>query len=181
MQPPFLQVAIGSDVLVQCPYLDCSRTYRVRRRDFRCRIVRCGAALCRGREYQLPKHGTREQVRNWLQESWGWDDWNLGIILQDLYLFFFPFVVYFYFYFWCCFSAQFAKTSVGGDVFRVGASQFVWWSFGGSKQYTGMKSKKIKKVSLNCLAVPALVIIIFSAEQHHLSKLLLGKEVKINT
>jgi hypothetical protein len=44
-----------------------------------------------------------------------------------------------------------------------------------------MKSKKIKKVSLNCLAVPALVIIIFSAEQHHLSKLLLGKEVKINT
>lgn len=72
---PELEVAIGSDVLVQCPYLDCSRTYRVRRRDFRCRIVRCGAALCRGREYQLPKHGTREQVRNWLQESWGWDDW----------------------------------------------------------------------------------------------------------
>ena len=89
---PLLQVAIGSDVLVQCPYLDCSRTYRVRRRDFRCRIVRCGAALCRGREYQLPKHGTREQVRNWLQESWGWDDWNLGIILEDLYLFYFYFL-----------------------------------------------------------------------------------------
>jgi hypothetical protein len=113
MQPPFLQVAIGSDVLVQCPYLDCSRTYRGRRRDFRCRIVRCGAALCRGREYQLPKHGTREQVRNWLQESWGWDDWNLGIILQDLYLFFFPFVDFFIFIFDVVFLLSLPKQVLG--------------------------------------------------------------------
>ena len=31
--------------------------------------------IFRGREYQLPKHGSRADVRKWLQESWGWDGW----------------------------------------------------------------------------------------------------------
>ena len=72
---PELEVAMGSEVLVTCPYEDCRRLYRVRRTDYRCRVVRCGCVLYRGREYQLPKHGSRAEVRSWLQESWGWPDW----------------------------------------------------------------------------------------------------------
>ena len=72
---PELELAIGAEVLVRCPYLDCARSYRVRRSDFRCRIVRCGAVLYEGREYQLPKHAQREELREWLSNSWGWAGW----------------------------------------------------------------------------------------------------------
>ena len=72
---PELEVAIGSEVLVTCPYEDCRRMYRIRRADYRCRIVRCGCVVYQGREYQLPKHGSRADVRTWLQESWGWQGW----------------------------------------------------------------------------------------------------------
>ena len=72
---PELEAAIGSEVFVTCPYDDCKRVYRVRRVDYRCRIVRCGCALYQGREYQLPPHGSRADVRSWLQDSWGWPDW----------------------------------------------------------------------------------------------------------
>ena len=71
---PELEVAIG-EVLVTCPYEDCRRIYRVRRSDYRCRIARCGCAVYRGREYQLPKHGSRAEVRQWLQETWDYEGW----------------------------------------------------------------------------------------------------------
>ena len=68
---PELEIALHAEVLVTCPYEDCRRMYRVRRSDYRCRIVRCGFALFRGREYQLPPHASRAKVRRWLTETWG--------------------------------------------------------------------------------------------------------------
>eukprot|EP00438_Fugacium_kawagutii_P016612 Skav227252 [mRNA] locus=scaffold1245:58193:59065:- [translate_table: standard] len=47
---PELEVAIGAEVLLSCPYLDCRRLYRVRRSDYRCRVGRCGCAVYHGRE-----------------------------------------------------------------------------------------------------------------------------------
>ena len=72
---PELELAIGAELLAKCPYTDCGRSYRVWRKDYRGRVVRCGCAWYNGREYQLPKHGSRREVRRWLQESWGWQGW----------------------------------------------------------------------------------------------------------
>eukprot|EP00931_Biecheleriopsis_adriatica_P118455 TRINITY_DN93866_c0_g1_i1.p1 TRINITY_DN93866_c0_g1~~TRINITY_DN93866_c0_g1_i1.p1 ORF type:complete len:250 (+),score=41.78 TRINITY_DN93866_c0_g1_i1:96-845(+) len=63
---------------ISCPYkqmCDCDKVWTVAHSELNCHAVRCGLNVWMGKEYQFPRHGSRQDVLRHLQSWPGWEDW----------------------------------------------------------------------------------------------------------